>query len=797
MTSATTTFHRLMVLMVLFVLYGQVSAQSNNSLTAKLSGRVTNIWTGEGAFSVNVFIPSLQMGTVTDAEGYYEMVIPKGTFKIQFSRIDLKYESRFVDVIKNIKLNIEMKEEIYNLDAVTVYSQKQDAQVKSLDVGKKTLSIDRISSLPSFMGETDVIKSLILLPGVSTVGEGSSGFNVRGGGVDQNLILQDGGLIFNPSHVFGFFSVFNPAVVNNATLYKSGVPAKYGGRLSSVLNVELKEGDYKDYHMDAGLGIVSSKLAFNGPIIKDKLSFLIGSRASYSDWLLQTAKASEFKNSTASFFDLNLKLSLIANEKNKISYSGYYSKDGFGFASDTTFDWSTFNHSLLWKHIISEDAVLDFNLVTGRYAYNIDDPEGINSFKISSAIRNHTLRSDFTYEWDERNKINIGAEATLYEFSPGTQKPLDSDSGVDFIKLEDERALETGIYIEDDFKISSRLSIRAGLRFSTYHNFGPGTDYIFQAGDSKKIENVIDTIFHEDGKIFKSYSGLEPRVNLTYLMNRTSSIKVSYNRSRQYLHLISNTAATTPTDFWKTSNFYIEPEIGDQFSAGYFRNFKNNSIEASAEAYYKVADNIVDFKNGSTLLMNEYIESDLITGTSEAYGLELFLNKKTGHWTGWASYTYSRIFRKVNGTYEDEKISNGNAFPANFDKPHDLTLAVNYSKNPVVKYGINFSYSTGRPSTVPLGVYDVSNLTNVFSYSLRNQERIPDYHRMDVSMTINSKPKVDRKWKMSWTFAIYNLYGRKNAYSVFFENKNGSPPKAYQLSILGSPFPSLTANFSL
>ncbi|MEP0366256.1 MAG: TonB-dependent receptor [Cyclobacteriaceae bacterium] len=796
MKSTTTTLRKLLLLSFLCISITQAFGQSY-SRTAKLSGRVTNLWTGEGSFSVNVFIKSLNIGTTTDLEGYYELEVPKGTFNIQFSRVDLERQLKLVDIIKDTELNIEMKEDVYNLDAVTVFSERQDARVKSLDVGKSSLSIERISSLPSFMGEADVVKSLILLPGVSTVGEGSSGFNVRGGGVDQNLILQDGGLIFNPSHVFGFFSVFNPAVVDNATLYKSGVPAKYGGRLSSVLNVDLKEGDYREYHMNAGLGIVSSKLAFDGPIIKDKLSFMIGSRASYSDWLLQTAKASEFKNSSASFFDLNLKFSLIANEKNKLSYSGYYSKDGFGFASDTTFDWSTFNHSLLWKHILSDAAVLDVSLVSGAYSYNIDDPKGLDAFIISSKIQHNTLKGDFTYEWSNQNKINVGAEATIYNFSPGERKPLGNNSGVEYLKLEEEKSVETGIYVEDDYKITPRLSVRGGLRFSTYHVVGPGTDFLFQEGESKKMENITDTIFHKSGEVYKTYAGLEPRINFTYLIDETSSVKASYNRSRQYLHLISNTASVTPTDFWKTSNYYIEPEIGDQFSVGYFRNFNNNAVEVSAEVYYKTAQNIVDFKNGSQLLMNEYIEADLITGTSEAYGLELFFNKKRGNLTGWVGYTYSRIFRTVKGQYEDETINLGNPYPANYDKPHDFTLAMNYSTNPVVKYGINFSYSTGRPSTVPLGVYDVSNLTNVFNYSLRNQERIPDYHRMDVSLTVRSKPKVDRKWKLSWTFAVYNLYANKNAYSVFFENKQGSPPSGYKLSVLGSAFPSITANFSL
>lgn len=763
----------------------------------KLSGRIMNNWTHEGAVGVNVYIQSLGIGTATDHEGYYELKVPKGQFRITFSSVENETEVRIVDITEDLKLNIFVSEKSMNLDAVTILSESEDIRVTSLDVGKNTLSIERIKALPSFMGENDIIQGLIMLPGVSTVGEGSSGFNVRGGSVDQNLILQDGAIIFNPSHIFGFFSVFNPAVVKDATLYKSGIPAGFGGRLSSVLNVELKEGDYQDYHASAGIGIVSSKFELDGPVIRDKLSFLVGGRASYSDWLLKTAKASEFKNSTASFYDTNLKLSWIINEKNKLSYSGYYSKDGFGFASDTTFNWSTFNTSLAWKYLIDTRRQLDVHLVSGKYKYTIEDPAGLNAFDIKSSITHTSLRTQFSYEPSTSNRFTAGLEGILYQFAPGHQRPLGHESGVEELILEDEKSLETAAFVEGDFKISTNLSIRAGLRYSSFTNIGEGVDFLFQEGLPMDLENVSDTIHHGKGEVIKFYSGLEPRINITYLLNPVSSVKLSYNRQRQYLHLISNTAAVTPTDFWKTSNRYIAPEVGDQYTIGYFHNFRKNTIEASVEIYYKKADNIVDFQNGSRLLMNEYIEADLLNGTSDSYGVEFFLNKKIGAITGWAGYTFSRTFRTVDSPFRTERINNGNPYPANFDKPHDVSIAMNYEPSPVLKYGFNFSYSTGRPVTVPLGAYNLSNLTNIFNYSLRNLERIPDYHRLDASMTLKSKPRIDRKWQMSWTFAVYNLYGYKNAYSVFFEHIDGAPPKAFKLSVLGSAFPSITVNFDI
>lgn len=789
----TTTTKSLLFVTVL--LFSFAAHSQDFAKEVELSGYIRDNYTNEPAFGVTVYISSLKTGVATDFEGYYSIKLPRGTFNVTFSRIDMITEFKTVDVLNDTKLNILMKEKTYNLDAITVYSESQDAKITNLDVGKNILDIEKINSLPSFMGESDVVKSLILLPGVSTVGEGSSGFNVRGGGVDQNLILQDGAIIFNPSHVFGFFSAFNPAVVNSATLYKSGMPAMYGGRLSSVLDISLKEGDRKNYHVTAGIGLVASKLAVDGPIIEDKLSFVVGARASYSDWMLGLAKDGDFKNSSASFVDTNWKLSWFLDEKNKLTYSGYFSNDGFGFASDTTFQWSTFNNSLLWKHIFSESTVLDVTLVNGQYGFTIQDDEGIDAFDIKSGINYQTFRADLTKELTKSNKLFTGVEATHYIFKPGDQQPIGANSGVAGITLEEEKSLEAAVYIEDELKLTPKLSVRGGLRYSGYLNYGPGTDYEFGAGNSKNLENITDTITYASGESIATYGGLEPRVNVTYLLNPKSSIKASYNRVRQYLHLISNTAAVTPTDFWKTSNKYIAPEIGDQFTLGYFRNFKNNTIEFSVEAYYKQAENIVDFKDGSKLLMNEYIEAELINGTSEAYGIEFFLNKKAGQLTGWAGYTYSRTFRTVNGTYSDEVINKGNPYPANFDKPHDITFALTHEPNPVLTYGVNFSYSTGRPATVPLGTYGVSNLANVFNYSLRNQERIPDYHRMDVSMTVRSKPKFDRKWKLSYTLAVYNLYGHKNAYSVFFENNMGSPPKAYQLSVLGSPFPSLSVNF--
>lgn len=782
---------RIKLAFVLVIVFS--ASYSQNQDLVKLQGSVLNHWTSEPLSGVTIFIGSLEKGTYTDEKGQYELMVNKGTFKVRFSGVGLKTEFFLIDITDNLKFDVKLKEEVMNLEEVSIFSEREDANIQKLDIGKNIISTKELNAMPAFMGETDLVKSLAFLPGVSSVGEGASGFNVRGGGVDQNLILQDGGLIFNSSHVFGFFSSFNPVMVNKGTLYKSGLPSKYGGRLSSVLDVELKEGNMDEYSVNAGVGLVTSKLAIEGPILKNKLSFIAAGRVSYSDWLLQLAEDPDIKKSAAGFYDFNFKLSYRLNDNNKITYSGYLSNDNFRLASDTTFSWRTLNHVFQWTHIFNEKSVLYSDLVAGSYGYSIEDPEGINAFDITSLIDYKSARLNLINDHSENLQTEIGAEGILYQFKPGLRKPLSPESGVERLELENEKSFEGAMYAEAEYSLKKNLSVRGGLRFSHFRNIGDGSDYLYN-GSSRNENNIVDTVFYKKNEVIAQYSGLEPRINLNYKINPTTSIKASYNRTRQYLHLITNTAAVTPVDLWKTSNRYIQPETGDQYAVGMYKNFSKNTLETSAEVYYKTADNIVDFKDGTKLLMNDNIESALINGTSEAYGLELFLNKKTGRYTGWMSYTYSRIFRKVDGEFDDEKINNGDPYPANNDKPHALSLALNYKQNPVVQYAANFTYSTGRPQTVPLSLYDVSNQSNVFNFSQRNQGRIPDYHRLDLSVTLNSKPRVDRKWETSWTLAVYNVYGRKNAYSVFYENLYGSPPKAYKLSVLGSPFPSLTFN---
>ncbi|MBU2912822.1 TonB-dependent receptor [Reichenbachiella agariperforans] len=783
----------MLFMLVLFTVSSSFS-QNKDPYKATLSGHIKSAYTGLDVIGATVYLESVQKGTATDVEGNFKIVVPKGLFKVRFSSVNMKTQIIEIDLIKDVNIEVELREEVLNLNEVTVFAEKQDANVKSLDVGKNELDINKINSMPAFMGEPDVVKSLMLLPGVSTVGEGASGFNVRGGGVDQNLILQDGALIFNPSHVFGFFSVFNPAVVKSASLYKNGMPAQYGGRLSSVLDVELQEGDFNEYKGEVGLGLVASKLALQGPIVKQKVSFLIGGRASYSDWLLNRAKDLELRQSSAMFQDMNAKLAYMVNDKNKISYSGYYSRDGFKFAAESDFEWSMMNHVVKWSHIFSDRADLDVNFVVGNYTSLVKENDQNIRYDVTSIIDYQKMSVKYSYLINERHSLNAGLESTYYQFQPGNRDVITENTSLTDLNIEKEKSIETGIYLEDDFTVNSSLSIRAGLRFSHFVNLGPGIDYLYGANDSRKENNITDTVYYDNGEQIASYQGLEPRVTVNYELTPTSSIKMGYNRTRQYLHMISNTAAVSPYDIWKTSNYYIPPEIGDQLSLGYFRNFRENQYETSVEVYYKHGTDVTDFKNGKDLFMNTNLEADLLTGESNSYGIEFFVNKKMGKLTGWMSYTYSRSFRKVEGENDDETISNGDWYPSNYDKPHDFTTAINYQSTPLVSFSINFTYSTGRPVTAPELNYNVGNLTYVNSYSLRNELRIPDYHRLDISMNLKTKPQVERWWRASWTFAVYNVYGRKNAFSVYYKNEVGSPPSAYKLSVLGSAFPSIMLN---
>lgn len=756
-----------------------------------ISGFVREGGNDEALIGARVYVEELKTGVTTNINGFYSLELPVGRYNFTAGFIGYDEKKQPVEVMSNGSLSFNLYKETVELEEITITAEAKDENIKGVLAGKEKLSIEAIKSMPAFLGEIDVVKSIITLPGVSTVGEGASGFNVRGGSVDQNLLLQDDAMVFNASHLFGFFSSFNADFVRDVTLYKGGGPPNYGGRVSSILNVSLRNGNQKEFHGQGGLGVVSSRLVVEGPIVKDKTSFIIGGRSSYSDWILRRIQNADLNESSAQFYDANAKVTHNFSEKDKLTISSYISNDRFKFAGDTTYQWRTLNTSLKWSHIFNERLLASFGAVYGTYQSKTYDNEGFDSFTLDSDIKSANLKLDFNYIPNQRHKIDFGVSVIRYEFNPGVFVPGELNTNDAPLRLREEQSYESGVYLKDEFTISPRLTIMYGLRYSLFHNVGPGDVFIYDRDLPKEEATITDTMTFSNGDLIRKYDGLEPRFSLRYSLNRRSSVKFSYYRTRQYIHLVSNTTAVAPVDFWQTSNYHLQPQTGDQVSLGYFRNFKDDAIETSFEVYYKNIDNVIDYKEGSTILLNPTLEADLLSGKGRAYGLEVLLQKNKGRITGWIGYTYSRSERLFDAKNEDEQINLGEYYPANFDKPHDVTLVLNYNASRRFKISTNFTYSTGRPITVPVSKYSFGNILSVLNYSERNQFRIPDYHRLDLSVTLKPGHRKENKLKGEWVFSIYNVYGRKNPYSVFFRQSGN----AFQLSVLGTIFPSITYNF--
>ncbi|HNP19526.1 MAG TPA: TonB-dependent receptor [Fulvivirga sp.] len=754
---------------------------------------------GESLFGVTVYIPSLKKGISTDINGHYILNLKKDTYLIQFSMIGYETLSYKFNVRGDGEFDVRMTESSLQLDELTITSEAPDHNVNSTDIGKQVLDINTIERLPAFVGEVDVLKSITLLPGVSTVGEVSSGFNVRGGGSDQNLILLGGAVLYNPSHLFGFFSAFNSEVISDVTLYKGGIPAKYGGRGSSVLNIKYKNGDMKHWKGSGSIGLISAKVIAEGPIVRNKLSLVVGARTSYSDWLLKSVKDPDVKNSSASFYDLNGRLSYSINNKNKLSYSYYLSNDDFSFSSDNALYWSNQNHVIEWNHSNGELLSYDFSLIQNQYEYSIYDHKSENQYDLDFRVDNTQINFDSDIKLFKENYLNAGFQSTLIDINPG-ELTSRGKSSINDKKLQHEKALESALFVDLNLKITKSLSVSSGIRYNKYYYLGERTIYGYETYVPKQKETIIDSTYYDNLKPIIEYGGFEPRISLKWSLNNTTSIKAGYNKMYQYIHLISNTSTIAPTDVWKLSDTYIKPEIVQQYSLGLFKNFNNNSIETSAEVYYKNSENVISYKDGAELLvegddmvLNENIETELLSGIGKAYGLELFIKKKTGKVTGWLSYTYSKSLIQVEGAYDVETINSGKWFPTNFDKPHDFTAVLVYDFADHWSLSSNFTFSTGRPVTYPVAKIDYEGYTLAY-FNERNSLRIPNYHRLDFSITYKS-PSRKKIWGGEWVFSIYNVYGRKNAFSVFFDDVEGSPPQPYKLSVMGIPFPSLSYNF--
>ncbi|WP_181308104.1 TonB-dependent receptor [Rufibacter sp. XAAS-G3-1] len=767
--------------------------RDNASGNANLAGHLRDAKTGEPVIGASVYIQSPLLATTTDQYGYYSLTLPVGEHELIIRAIGIKNSKRRIALYSNGKLDIEVEEDVRSLKEVLVEAEK-DRNVAGMQMGMERLDMRAIKQVPTAFGETDILRVVLTLPGVKSVGEGSTGMNVRGGSTDQNLILFNDATVYNPSHLFGFFSAFNPDIVKSVELHKSNIPARYGGRLSSVLEVITRDGNKKKFGASGGIGLLTSRLTLEGPIIKDKTSFIIAGRSTYSDWLLKKLPKESFSKSSASFYDLNAQVNHEINSENTLYFSGYLSKDKFQLGSDSLYNFTNHNASVKWKHIFHNKL---YSVLTGAYShygYGVNSEKNpVNAANLTFDMKQANLQADFNYFLNSKHTLDFGASSILYNISPGSLTPVGGESLVMPDILQREKALESALYVSDQFDISPRLSVYVGLRYSIFNALGPREVYTYAPNVPKTESTILDTVSYGGGKALATYQGPEYRFSARFGLTDHSSVKMSFNRMRQYIHMLSNTASMSPTDTWKLSDANVKPQVGDQIALGYYQNFRANTIELSVEGYYKKMKDFLDYRNGANIILNHHIETDVANAEGKAYGVEVMLKKLTGKLNGWVSYTYSRTLVRLNNTQVSEVINKGEFYPSNVDKPHDFTLISNYRFSQRFSSSFNFTYSTGRPITLPIAKYQDGNATRIF-YSDRNEYRVPDYYRVDFALNIEGNHKVQKLAHSSWTLAVYNLTGRKNPYSVYFRTEEGKV-KGYKLSIFGQPIPTITYNF--
>ena len=780
----------------LFILLFSLNFFAQDKFT--LSGVVKDSITNETLIGVNIIIPELQSGTMTNEYGFYSITLPQGEYNIQVSYLGFKTISQTINLQQDKKLDFTLIESAESLDEVVIKENIEKINIKKPQMSVNALSIKTIKQIPVVLGEVDVIKSITLLPGVTNGGEGASGFNVRGGAADQNLILLDEAIIFNSSHLFGFFSVFNPDAIKDLRLYKGGIPSKYGGRISSVLDIYQKEGNSNRFSGMGGIGLISSRLLLEGPIVKDRGSFLIGGRSSYAHLFTPLFDV----NNTAYFYDLNTKLSYRINDNNSIYLSGYFGRDVFEI--NDSFE-NTYGNSVLnfrWNHLFSDKLFSNLSVIYSDYYYDL--VLNFVEFDWKSGIRNFNLKYDFKHYISNNLKLEYGLNSIYYSFDPGLIRPTTEDSGINEFKLTDKYAFENAIYFDAEQQLSNRLSIRYGLRLSSFLRLGQDELNVYE-NDNPVIYNPdlgiyekadpIDVQTFNRSDVIKSFINLEPRFSVAYQLNESSSLKGSYNRMTQYLHLLSNTSSPTPLDVWAPSGKYIQPQLLDQVALGYFKSFNENTYSLEVETFYKTIQNRIDYIDGANLIANNAIEQVILNGEAQAYGLEILLRKNEGKIRGWLSYTLSRSEQRTPGrTPEEPGINNGNWYSTPWDKTHDISLTGSYDLTDKWTFASNFLYQTGIPATFPNGQYSYNGVV-VPTYEARNSSRLPAYHRLDISAIYTPKPNSTKRFRSEWVFGIYNVYNRMNAASISFrQNTQTGINEAVKLSIFGI-VPSVTYNF--
>ncbi|MFO0323355.1 MAG: TonB-dependent receptor [Bacteroidota bacterium] len=781
--------HYLFLILLLSV-FKISNAQSKHTI----SGYLKDVKNGEALIGVTIYKKNSQLGTASNVYGFYSLTLPAGIDTIVFSFVGFKTIQQPVNLNSDQTISLELSEEASEITEVVITGEREDANVKNMEMSVAKLDIKQIQKMPALLGEVDIIKSIQLLPGVTTVGEGASGFNVRGGNIDQNLVLMDEAPVYNSSHLFGFFSIFNPDAVKDVKLIKGGIPAQYGGRASSVLDIRMKEGNNKKLEVNGGIGTIFSRLSIEAPIIKNKASFIVAGRRSYIDVLTKPflSKQPDLKDSKFYFYDLTAKFNYRINDKNTVFASGYFGRDVFG--AGFKFNWGNSTATLRWNHIFNSKLFMNATAFYSNYEYNLGfKSEGTNqAFEWISNIINYSVKPDFTYYLNSKNTIKFGAQAILFTFKPGDAVLTAENGTKSNLLLANQYGTEYAIYIDNEQKITPRLSIQYGIRWSLFNYQGKGTKYTYRdtvPNESRPLEKEEKIA---SGKIIKSYNNPEPRLAVNYTINDASSIKLGYNRMSQYLHIVSNTAASTPLDIYTPATNNIKPLVSDQITLGYFRNFKDNMFETSGEVYYKNLEQQLDYVDNAELLLNKYLEADLVQGKGRAYGFELYIKKAKGKLNGWVSYTLSKTERKVIG------ISNGDWFLSKYDRTHNINTVLIYDFNKRFSFSANFLFQTGTPATFPnvkveLQTYSIPYNTE----GKRNNYRNTPYHRADVGVTYNFRKNDRRRYKQTLVLSIYNLYNRRNAFSIYFRKNKDYPEtnEAVRYSVIGSIIPAITYNF--
>ena len=768
-----------------------------------LNGYITDSESGESLIGATVFINEINSGTVTNPYGFYSITLDEGNYNIDFRYIGYNTISREINLSSNTKIDIELASSDIQLESVVVSDVAEDYNISSIEMSTSKLDMSKVTEIPTFLGENDIIKAIQLLPGVSSVGEGASGFNVRGGSVGQNLVLLDEAPVYNSSHLLGFLSVFNPDAVKDLKLYKGGIPSRYGGRISSILDIRMKDGNKKKVQLSGGIGTIFSRLTLESPIVKDKSSFILALRRSYADVLAKPfLKNSNFFDDGAAlnFYDITAKSNFELNENNTLYISSYVGRDVFKFDARQGFNWGNRTGTVRWNHLFNDRLFSNFTAIYSNYDYQLAfGSDDRNKFEWDSNVETYNFKPEFTYFVNTNNELSIGAELINYRFEPANAIGV-SDGEITDITLPDKYAFEGALYVGNEQKISS-LTLSYGLRYSLYSYYGPGDRYEFGepifSGDRRPLISVSKV---EGRESIKNYSSLEPRLSINILLGKSSSVKASYNRMTQYIHLLSNTAASSSLDVWTPSTNNIKPEIADAYVIGYFKNFKNNTYEASIELYYKDLQNQIDYIDGADLLINKYLEGDLLTGIGRAYGLEFLFKKNRGRFNGWLSYTIGRSELKIDG------INKFQWYPTRYDQTHNFKITSTYKISDRVQFSGNFVYLTGTPVTFPSSKFVIQGFVIPHNASnSRHQFRIPDYHRLDFSVTIKGRDEKKngkaRKNDSELIIGVYNVYNRRNPFSIYFSQGDGMVTDSYvpgevtRLSIIGSFVPSITYNF--